>query len=143
MLFILGVTFTILISFFKLIGFVQWDWWTVTAPIWGTVSLVLLCLVTYGLFYLLVLSGRKQQQIDLNQETSLSRFTLWLFTPFRSVGYIGKLLIVLWLGFIFSKLLGWDASWYIVMAPVWIPVLLGLLFLVSGGLVFILFVGIV
>lgn len=51
-----GATFLIFLTL-KLTGFVDWSWWWVTAPLWG--SLVLFLTIFAGVLVVTILAGRK------------------------------------------------------------------------------------
>ncbi len=42
---VLGLIFIVL----KILGYISWSWWWVTAPIWGPAALVLIVLLFLGL----------------------------------------------------------------------------------------------
>ena len=46
---LLGIAFVIL----KLIGIINWSWWYVTLPFWGTFALLLIILLSIGIFYII------------------------------------------------------------------------------------------
>jgi hypothetical protein len=53
---LLGIVFITL----KLLGYVAWSWWWVTAPLWGPALLVVLGLAGYALYlgFLVAKSGK-------------------------------------------------------------------------------------
>ena len=46
----LGVAFVVL----KLMGYIDWSWWWVTAPFWGSIALLLVILATVSFITLVV-----------------------------------------------------------------------------------------
>lgn len=44
---------TIVFITLKLTHYIEWSWWWVLAPIWGSIALVLAILVVIGIFWLI------------------------------------------------------------------------------------------
>lgn len=47
----IGLTGAVFIVFLvlKLVGVIDWSWWAVTAPLWGSAALVLVVAVVFGI----------------------------------------------------------------------------------------------
>lgn len=60
---LLGVAFVVL----KLTGVIDWSWWWVTIPFWGSFAILIVALIIYYLFLLIGKKKKPTASIDKNK----------------------------------------------------------------------------